>query len=367
MKPISQLLTILLLLSFTSLSAQSNKLGLISATNEFNDFYTPQYYLASEGDPFIIEINKIVNYARKISFQHPLQNSEGVIPEYSVPTMGEFGAGKGPTGTEQHHPAIDMHVENRETNVTLYAAYDGYVEVFYDSPKYRHYLTLTKNIEDSSGNILGKMVTIYAHIDLDLDSENNILPNATNVNKGDIISKNLYSGTIGGPHLHFEIRYYRPTDVGNEEFYSFVGPIGSDVYTEPSAGIWSYGYWKKESGYGYADPKNHWQDSKTNVSDKLLEIPDDFTLSQNYPNPFNPSTTIEYGLKTDSNVQLTVYNILGQRVATLVNERQNAGNYSLHFDASSLSSGTYIYKITATPTGSATENFVSVKKLLLMK
>jgi predicted outer membrane repeat protein len=95
-------------------------------------------------------------------------------------------------------------------------------------------------------------------------------------------------------------------------------------------------------------------------------IPKEFSLSQNYPNPFNPSTTIKYGLKTDSNVRLTIYNIIGQEVATLVNQKQQAGNYSVNFDASNLASGAYIYRISATSTGSVTD-FVSVKKLLIMK
>jgi len=93
--------------------------------------------------------------------------------------------------------------------------------------------------------------------------------------------------------------------------------------------------------------------------DKTLE-PTEYTLEQNYPNPFNPSTTINYGLKSASNVKLTVYNLLGQEVVTLVNQHQQAGNYGVQFDASYLTSGTYIYKITA-------GEFVSVKKLLLLK
>ena len=85
-----------------------------------------------------------------------------------------------------------------------------------------------------------------------------------------------------------------------------------------------------------------------------------FELSQNYPNPFNPSTTISYTVPAETQVSLVVYDIMGKEVAKLVNERQAAGNHQVEFDASSLSSGTYFYKLTA-------GEFISVKKMVLLK
>jgi len=85
-----------------------------------------------------------------------------------------------------------------------------------------------------------------------------------------------------------------------------------------------------------------------------------FEMYQNYPNPFNPSTTIEYFLPKAEYVKLKVYDVLGREVATLVNERQTAGNYQIHFDASNLSSGMYIYKITA-------GSFSSARKMVVMR
>ena len=90
------------------------------------------------------------------------------------------------------------------------------------------------------------------------------------------------------------------------------------------------------------------------------EIPVEYTLHQNYPNPFNPSTVIRYGLSQQSPVTLTVYNVLGQQVAELVNEVQAAGNYEVTFDASHLSSGVYLYRMQA-------GNFVETKKFVLVK
>jgi len=86
----------------------------------------------------------------------------------------------------------------------------------------------------------------------------------------------------------------------------------------------------------------------------------EYTLYQNYPNPFNPSTSIQYSLKESGKVDLAVYNMLGQKVLTLVNEFQHNGNHQIKFDASHLASGIYIYRIKA-------NNFTSSKKLLLLK
>jgi hypothetical protein len=85
-----------------------------------------------------------------------------------------------------------------------------------------------------------------------------------------------------------------------------------------------------------------------------------YNLEQNYPNPFNPSTTINYSLANEEHVNLIVYDIMGREVAELVNEDQAAGTYSFDFDASSLASGMYFYKISA-------GNFVSTKKMVLLK
>ncbi len=100
-------------------------------------------------------------------------------------------------------------------------------------------------------------MTLYAHIDLDLDKADGLSLNGQTVQAGDLISRHLYSGTVGGPHLHFEIRYYRSTDSGDEEFYGFAGPRADPVLTQPSGGSWLYGIWNPSVGYGFGDPRNH--------------------------------------------------------------------------------------------------------------
>jgi len=85
---------------------------------------------------------------------------------------------------------------------------------------------------------------------------------------------------------------------------------------------------------------------------------------QNYPNPFNPSTTIEFSIPQTSNVSIEVYNVIGELVASLVNQSLGAGYHRFDFDASNLPSGTYVYQLKATGQNGT---FVDTKKMLLMK
>jgi hypothetical protein len=91
-----------------------------------------------------------------------------------------------------------------------------------------------------------------------------------------------------------------------------------------------------------------------------------FNLNQNYPNPFNPSTTISYSVPKSQFIELKVYNLLGQLVTTLVNKQQNAGNYSVTFNANKLASGVYVYSLTAS-SEDGSSSFNSVKKMIVMK
>ncbi|MFI5251677.1 MAG: T9SS type A sorting domain-containing protein [Bacteroidota bacterium] len=89
-------------------------------------------------------------------------------------------------------------------------------------------------------------------------------------------------------------------------------------------------------------------------------VPKDYALQQNYPNPFNPATIIQYQLPKESRVNLSIFNLLGQKVATLVNEFQNEGYKSVSFNATNLPSGVYFYRLQA-------NNFSDVKKFIVMK
>jgi len=92
-----------------------------------------------------------------------------------------------------------------------------------------------------------------------------------------------------------------------------------------------------------------------------LALPKNYSLGQNYPNPFNPTTQIVFDLPKAGNVILTVYDMTGRTVATLINGYKSAGRYDVTFDGSGLASGAYIYRL------QAGRNFVQTKKLLLVK
>lgn len=96
----------------------------------------------------------------------------------------------------------------------------------------------------------------------------------------------------------------------------------------------------------------------TNVEE--LSIPQKYSLLQNYPNPFNPTTTISFTMPKSGYVNLSVYNSLGEKVSTLISKEMSAGYHSILLDASNLNSGVYFYKL-------ETENYVGVKKMLLIK
>ena len=182
---------------------------------------------------------------------------------------------------------------------------------------------------------------------------------------------NIYSGTLTVQEPAFNSFVYR---------YGWVsGTDGSWVF-EP-AGFSNFAYRVRFVGQDAARsfpfpnwnmPKDTWTNkeiktdqekdpftSLTTVSDKGI-IAKDFSLLQNYPNPFNPSTTIRFSIPQQSVVTLKIYNILGEEVSTLLNKELASGTYDVTFDAKSLSSGIYFYKIQA-------GNFVSTKKMMLLK
>jgi len=98
----------------------------------------------------------------------------------------------------------------------------------------------------------------------------------------------------------------------------------------------------------------------TGVAEIPGEVPGVYSLAQNYPNPFNPTTNISYAIPAESFVTLKVFDILGQEVATLVNEFQNPGTYMVDFNAADFANGAYFYRLQA-------GNFTDVKKMVLMK
>lgn len=147
----------------------------------------------------------------------------------------------------------------------------------------------------------------------------------------------------------FSLNYLIDTSLSRQEYNLYYRIFVKDKGIIPS-------YFVKPDSDFY---KLNWSSTTVFVDENNCISPA-FRLDQNYPNPFNPTTKISYQLPKESNVILKVYDILGSEVATIVNEYQEAGYKELDFDASSLSSGIYIYKISA-------GDLVSSKKMIVVK
>ncbi len=99
---------------------------------------------------------------------------------------------------------------------------------------------------------------------------------------------------------------------------------------------------------------------------KKDEIIYNYVLKQNYPNPFNPGTTISYSIPTQSNVNIKVYNSIGENIAEIIDLTQSAGSYEVKWNSSGIASGIYFYSIRAIPVN-GNEIFQSVRKMILLK
>jgi len=127
-------------------------------------------------------------------------------------------------------------------------------------------------------------------------------------------------------------------------------------------------YWRIKPNYTFGSPTvftdpapSFWFGYETGIEDEPeTAIPQKFALQQNYPNPFNPVTVISYQLPVNSEVELSIFNTLGQKVATLVSKPQTAGYYTVNWNASSFPSGVYFYRIKA-------GNFTDMKKMIFVK
>ncbi len=162
-----------------------------------------------------------------------------------------------------------------------------------------------------------------------------------------VSGSHVFAGTRGGGVFvsHDRGASWAPINEGLAEL-DVVSLALTDA--ELIAGTEGGGVWKRSlSGIRYSE-----------VGD--TDVPVSFRLEQNYPNPFNPSTTIRYGLPNRSYVTLTVFNPLGQQVATLVQDEQEAGYHEVQFDASGLASGVYLYRLQA-------GDFVQTRKLVFVR
>jgi hypothetical protein len=151
---------------------------------------------------------------------------------------------------------------------------------------------------------------------------------------------------------------------GNYEVVGYVQGYGTTTetqfysFTDQNVNVGQYTYRLKQIDF----------DGTSTYSDEIevdVTVPKVFALDQNYPNPFNPSTKIKFSLAVDSKVTLAIFDVLGQEVSSLIDADLAAGGHEVDFNAASINSGIYFYRIEAT--GSDGTNFVDVKKMTLIK
>ncbi|MBK8551005.1 MAG: T9SS type A sorting domain-containing protein [Ignavibacteria bacterium] len=155
---------------------------------------------------------------------------------------------------------------------------------------------------------------------------------------------------ISNPDVPVEVAWYDTYPSNNNESYNgcwgvYMFPSGKIIASDRQTGLYVL--------------KTNFPMTGTNNNTGSF-IPEHYSLEQNFPNPFNPSTKIRYYLPADNNVTLKVYNELGKEVSTLVDKRQNAGNYEVSFDGATLSSGIYYYEIKS-------GEFRDAKKMMMIK
>ena len=175
-------------------------------------------------------------------------------------------------------------------------------------------------------------------------------------------------------NYHITFGYKLPYGSPKEQYISINGVLADTaVFTESTTNVWhtmtmnvilapdtntiQMSMWW---GWMYVDYLDFLPIVNPTSVPKNSQTPFSFSLSQNYPNPFNPTTTINYSLKTSSLVKLTIYNMLGQKIATLVDGQKAAGYYSVPFNAAKYASGVYFYRL-------ETPGFKAQKKMVLLK
>ena len=227
-------------------------------------------------------------------------------------------------------------------------------------------ITITKDINAPTGdNVggLGAMLTTSVNLGITtIDRIHSAASGAGNegIFRQYIISPANNSGLNATLRLYYDeselngipedkLEQYKSPDGANDNWFPQGGTVNTtDNYVEKT-GISDFSYWT------LADVDNP-------LPVEIIEnqIPTVFALHQNYPNPFNPETVIQFEIPEESKVKLNVFNVLGELVATVVNEQLGVGVYNITFNASSLPSGLYIYKL-------ETNNIQLSKKMLLLK
>ncbi len=221
-------------------------------------------------------------------------------------------------------------------------------------------------VEDASGTFV-KTLQLWA------DKRKQYLYTWNNISNGNNVDA-LTSATLSSHQTHnvtWNVKNHEGNDVSDGQYVLKIEM--TDKHSQGPLASFNFPIGEGSNTALYPDETNYhdieisWVSILTDVNDEK-RLPSQYQLNQNYPNPFNPTTSISYTIpvvdfnfsSTTNSVKLKIYDILGNEVAVLVNEKQNPGNYTVQFSASDLKSGIYFYTL-------QTENFSQTKKMILLK
>ena len=223
---------------------------------------------------------------------------------------------------------------------------------------YQYKVISENNSSERYVNIDSTTACVYEY---DFDSSRGIMTDSLRCSEGDLFGEEIYCELIDTATVlnyqtwvittwrimpDFSESHTLAMDIGMTFQYNFIsgGPWGAEIYkTLVYANI---------NGYEFGELVT----SQNDIKNELLN----YKLYQNYPNPFNPRTKIKYSISQRSMVSLTVFDLLGDKVATLVDEFKPSGEYQVEFDGSELTSGIYLYRFQA-------DEFSQIKKMILLK
>jgi len=248
-----------------------------------------------------------------------------------------------------------------------------WIEIFNNSTQSGNFFWETGNLDGTNGVLGSAWYTTTPGTTWNLDGATDL---SIQLNGDNAIPVELTSFTAAADFGVVELQWITATETNNQGFevqrssggefetIAFVNGYGTTTqtqvytYTDRSVNVGSYSYRLKQLDFDGTF-------EYSSVVEIEVPAPTVFALDQNYPNPFNPSTMISFRLAVDSKVSMTVFNVLGQEVASLFNGNLVAGSHQVNFDAASLNSGVYMYRIEAS--GIDGTNFVDVKKMILTK
>jgi photosystem II stability/assembly factor-like uncharacterized protein len=265
-----------------------------------------------------------------------------------------FGSGDSFTGIQFVNDTEGWVVGGTNTETIILHTTDGGANWTPDNPGTSNFLSGLHFVDENNGWAVGFNGTII-HTD-------NIVPVELSAFAAKVIKDNvklIWETSTETNNSGFEIQ--RSDKSGSYRQIGFVPGHGTSLETQ------KYSFTDKNvpaGNYSYRLVQLDLDGTRNNSESVKIEIagsyPYEYKLFQNFPNPFNPATLIKYSIPAEGKVKLRIFNSIGEEITTLVNEFKQAGNYEVNYNAAGLASGVYYYRL-------ETDNFVSMKKMILLK